>query len=855
MNFSFTHRPVHLDFHLNAYISAFYLFFLFTTVPNLIYGQTKSSDKELKALNKNQASGIVKGKMTDAQTRQPIEYASVVIYREKDSSMVTGVITNNKGVFILENIPFGKFFVKLNYIGYKPQKLMSVIITQNKPVNELGIINFKPEYNKLDEVTISAEKPLIEYSLDKKVVNVEKNITTTGGTVVDVLQQIPSVTVDVDGNVSLRGNTNVTVLIDGRQSSMTTARLQQIPASQVESIELITNPSAKYNPDGMAGIVNIKLKTSKEKGFNGLLLLNAGTGSKSNGDFDINKYNSSLNLNWKYKKLNLFGSWDARNNQSSGKGFSYRSTSVMDTLSILRQDGKMFRQMNSNSIKAGGDYMFNTFNLLSVSALYNFSTSNHNYIATTSEIDMINNTNSFYKLESPENSTSNSTDITINYKKTFDKKDKLFNVDAIISIDREDESEGTIRNYYNPSDMSLLPDETVDQKATTNSNNKSATLNINYANPVNENMKIETGYQSILNQTDDDYKYLLKDFTSGAYKEDAKQGNIFQYDLQIYSAYGILSGNYKKFSYNTGLRFEQAYTTGMVKTPVSNTFTQNYFNIFPSAFLTRKIDETQSIQISYSRRVNRPNMHQLNPFRDVANPNYIRYGNPQLKPEYIDSYELGYLKYLMNKNTISADLFYKQINNVIKYYTYVLNSQTTENTFINLSTGKSYGVDLIADFQIIKGWRANANFSFFRTEIKGSNQNNPLSNSNYSWTGKFNTTINLPKKFTLQVNANYRGAMVNPQGEMRPSSNVDFALKKDIFKEKVSLSFRISDIFNQQKFFAITNQPGLYSENSRKRESRVAYLSLTYKLNYDQKAKQPKKEQNQNNGGGEDMEF
>ncbi|NVO03821.1 MAG: carboxypeptidase regulatory-like domain-containing protein, partial [Bacteroidetes bacterium] len=330
--------------------------------------------------------GIVTGIILDAETSKPIEYANVVLYKSKDSTLVTGGVTNTKGVFNIDKVPFGGYYLKVNFIGYAPQLVPGVKVTPKVPEVNVGKINFQPGSTNLSEVTITSEKKLVEYTLDKKVVNVEKNIATTGGTAVDVMKNVPSVTVDVDGNVSLRGNGNITILIDGRPSALSgasrSAVLEQIPASSIESIEIITNPSARYQAEGMTGIINIKLKKKMSKGFNGIISTNFGTGDK---------YNGSINLNYNLGKVNFFASYDGSSRRMKGWGESVRENTLNDSTTKYNQNSDMLRSRMGSGIKFGADFSINSKNLLTVSFGYENRDAGSTESVESSAFDLNNN--------------------------------------------------------------------------------------------------------------------------------------------------------------------------------------------------------------------------------------------------------------------------------------------------------------------------------------------------------------------------------------------------------------------------------------------------------------------------------
>ncbi|MFA6924357.1 MAG: TonB-dependent receptor [Bacteroidales bacterium] len=790
--------------------------------------------------NNYEAMGVIKGNINDSISSQSVEYANIVLFRKKDSSMVTGTITNEKGAFVINKVPFGNYYILCSFIGYRNLKIPNILVTPKTPEKNLGNINLVITNSNLKEVNITSEKPLMEYALDKKVINVEKAVTSTGGTAVDVLQNVPSVTVDADGNVSLRGNSNVTILIDGRPSSIDGTKLQQIPASSIENIELITNPSAKYNPEGMSGIINIKLKKKKEIGLNGMATITAGTNDK---------YNGSFNFNYNLKKVNIFGSYDNRYDIRSGYGNSLRTYTDKD--SIIEQSAKNRRKMNSNGGKLGTDIFFNPKNTLTLTYMYSENyrngyenTENKGYVRE-------NRIDTFYTTNSPNNEKNHSSDYTLNYKKTYDKKGKELTADFYYGTEIEKEGEGIVQQNYDLN-MNTVGNSTI-QDTKTNFHGEKTSMQINFLNPWADTAKLELGLQSNINNNDNDYHLSNYDYSLNALVDDPLLSNNFVYAQQTHAVYGMYGNKYKKFTYQFGLRLEEALIKSNQKT-TSEKFESSYFSFFPSIHITRKIGKTQDLQLSYSRRINRPNEWSLNPFVDYSHPGSINYGNPRLKPEYINSCELGYF-ITLKKTTFSADIFYRQINDVIKRIIFLDTNNIINMTFSNLSTGTSYGLEAVIDQPIFKFWKININYSYFRTKINGDIENTTMTNSNYSWTAKFSSNFYLPKKFFVQFTGFYRGPMVTPQGEMKEMYSIDFGLKKDFLKDKATLGIRVSDIFNTIKFSNITTTEGLNVIMDRKRESRVGYISFTYKINGGLKQKAKKKPDENNNGGDEGEGF
>ncbi|NVN95162.1 MAG: TonB-dependent receptor [Bacteroidetes bacterium] len=790
--------------------------------------------------------GSISGFVVDKQTLQAVEYANLTIFRSKDSVMVGGAITNQKGSFTIEKVPFGNYYMVVSFIGYSSLKIPNIIVNPKDIDKKMGQIKFSPSSNTLNEVNVIGEKRMMEYTLDKKIVNVDKNLVSAGGSAVDVMQNIPAVTVDIDGNVSLRGSTNVNILIDGRPSSLSgmsrQAILEQIPASSIEAIEIITNPSAKYNPEGMSGIINIRLKKKTAQGLNGMVSTSIGTN---------NRYNSSINLNYSTEKINVFASWDGRWNQGKGYGDTYRIATLKDTSSYTTQHSEMKRIMDNNTVKAGFDWYINSKNTITLMGQYNVGGSerNQDLFSFTKDFNFIKEND--YKQHNKEIENDNSNMFALNYKKTFTQRGRELTADFSYSTSKNSENtDMTLNNFLsNYQDVSMSSKPSL-QKQYDDGNNWVGNASINYVHPFAKKMKLETGYQGIFRNVDDDFRLEKYDTTSLIYVNDIFSSNHFKYKENINAIYGTFSKEWESISMQLGLRLEEANTTAEQLTQ-KQTFTNNYFSIYPSVHISKKLARKNEIQFSYSRRVNRPDMHDLNPFKDYSNPLMIRYGNPYLKPEYINSFEVGHSKY-WNKTSFYTSIYYRQINDVIKRIAFLDTNGISNMTNQNLTKGTSYGVDFILEQEVLKWWRINANFSYFRTMIEGNSIDGNISTDNYSWTSKLNSTMNFGKTLSIQISGNYRAPIITPQGKMHETYSADIAFKKDLFKEKFSVSFRVSDIFNTQKWNNDTHGTGFSASMSNKRQSQAAFLTISYKINGGLKAKPRKKVTENGNGNGTD---
>jgi len=791
-------------------------------------------------------SGEIKGKIIDQATSQPVEYANILLLKTKDSSMVSGIITNNKGEFILDKIPAGIYYLKISFIGYKDLKTSIFKITPNEPSINLGEIKLVAGTSNLSGVNITADKKLIEYTLDKKVVNVEKNLTTGGGTAVDVLQNVPSVQVDDEGTVSLRGSSNVSILIDGRPSTLSgssrNAILEQIPASTIESIEIITNPSAKYNPEGMTGIINIRLKKRTDTGLNGNVSLSYGV---------KDRYNGSLNLNYNKGKFNFFTAIDGRWFKMQGYGDMLRKAFNGDSVTYDHQHTDNRREMINKSIKGGFDYYINKKNSITFSYQLskNDATRDGNTYNLTQRTDLLP---TFYQtklLSEPENNTEHV--FTFFYKRNFNKPKQELTADISYRLNNFDEEENYTTDIDSFASGVYFPYSLFTQKTHTDGNNKQLNAQLNYVHPLNDKMKIEGGYHAIVRYVDSDFHFY--DLNTNFWTLDPSKNNHFVYTENIQALYAMYSSEWKKFSFQLGGRLEQALTTAEQKTD-GKEYKNDYMSFYPSVHVSYKLPKDNEMQLSYSRRVSRPDFHSLNPFRDYDDVWMVSYGNPSLKPEYTNSFELGHTKY-WKKTSLYTNVYYRFMNDIIRRYSFVDVNGITNSTSMNLSTGKAYGIDFVLDHEILKWWKSNISFSYFRTVIDGSNVESGLESDNYSWTSKLNSTMNLPWGINLQFNVNYRGPIVTPQGEIKEMYFADIAAKKNILKERGSISVRLSDMFNTQKFSVTNSGTNFESEMIRKRTSMLLFITFTYKINGGIKQRPARKQNDNNERSGEDYDM
>ncbi|TVQ88329.1 MAG: TonB-dependent receptor [Bacteroidetes bacterium] len=808
----------------------FLLFFIITLGFTPILGQPGQGQRGQGGENRELPRiGKLTGKIVDNQSGEPLMYASVVLNSKRDSTMVSGAITNESGHFTMEQLPPGMFFITVNYIGYPPQNFNDIRITFREPEFDLGTVQLEPSAQVLDEVTVEAARSLMETGLDRRVINVNQELTSIGGTGIDIMQNIPSVAVDFDGNVSLRGSTNVTILIDGRPSTLTglsgSEALQQIPAEMIERVEVITNPSARYNPEGTSGIINVVLKEHRRPGYNGMVSLNAGSAGT---------YSGSVNLNYKVNDWNFFTNYSARLSDMDSYGNSLRETFFEGTSNFMDQDITGNMGMGSHNVQAGIDYNFNSKNTLTLSSRY--SNWNRNFDNLTEYIlyrDFITNPNSLFLMDNDTDMLHNSFTHQMNFRRTFDQRHRELTADLVFSTRNMDRNENFVQQFFeenwdNPNGLSVL------ERTQMIGQNWSLSSQLDYAHPLGDDSKFETGYRIQLREMDSDFKFEHFNTEQDSWMNEPNRSNHFIYNEQIFAAYGMYATMLGKFSLQAGLRAEQTFVEGNQVT-IDEPFSKNYLNLFPTMHIRRSFENNQSAQISYTRRINRPNNRNLNPFMRYSSEYEVSMGNPDLDPEFINSFEIGYTRF-WNTTTLNPSIFYRQTEGMITRFSRVVNDlpglegrEVTLMTFENLNRGTSYGAELVVNQRITDWWNMNGTFSYFRSIIDGAQME--LESDSYSWSGRFVSNMNLGSGWNMQVNGFYRSPIVMLNAEIEAMYMVNAGVRKNIWGNTGSISLNISDIFNTMKFSLYNYGDNFTMNMDRWRTSRVITLGFTYRIN------------------------
>lgn len=789
--------------------------------------------------------GTVTGQVVDDNTSEPLMYASIVLYSQRDSAMVSGAISDQTGKFVIEQVPPGVFYISVNFVGYPVVNTNGIRISMREPVYDIGEIRVKPGSALLDEVTVAASRQLMEVGLDRRVINVDQELTATGGSALELMHNIPSVAVDFDGNVSLRGSSNVTILIDGRPSGLTglsgSESLEQIPASMIERIEIITNPSVRYDPDGTSGLINVVLKKEKRPGYNGMVSLNASTG---------NRYTGSLNINYKVNKVNLFANYSGRLFNMQGSGFNYRTSFLTDT-TYLDQNSSFDNNMNSQNFQFGADYAINNYNNITASVRYShwnrFSNSFTDYNLLLNDYSLDN----YFTRTSDNDFENNGLSYNLSYRRTYPQRFRELTADVSFSDRGSMRSENMIQRPFdlnrNPLDNELQQLE----KTFSDGNNWMISAKFDYVHPIGENLKLETGFHSSLRETGTDFNFFNFNHDSQLWIDNPGLSNHFVYNEQVYAIYGIASTMIGKYSFQGGLRAEQAFISADQRT-MQEVFNNKYLSFFPSLHIRRNMEKNQSAQISYSRRIDRPNNRDLNPFVSYSDPYDLSFGNPELKPEYIHSAELGYTRF-WSKTTVNPSIFYRHTDGMITRFRTMDENGIAYTTRQNLRTGKSFGAELILGQEMLAWWRINGTFSYFRRVIEGSDQQMEMANSSNSWSARMVNNFEFGKGWTAQLSAYYRSPVVLIQGEMRQMYSADMGVRKNILNDRGTINLRLSDIFNTQKFGMYNYGDNFILESERSRNSRMIFLGFTYRINeFDRRSQ--RRGQGDDDGGAADFD-
>ncbi|RYU93361.1 outer membrane beta-barrel family protein [Emticicia agri] len=763
----------------------------------------------------------LKGKIVDAQSSAALSYASVRLFKLPDSSFVTGNITNDTGDFLID-APAGTYYALLEFIGYKATKTPVFSLTPDNSPHDLGTLKIATSSQTLDEVEVRAEKSSMEMTLDKRVFNVGKDLANAGGTAVDILTNVPSVSVDIDGNVSLRGSNNVRILVDGKPSGLVSIKggsgLQQLQGSSIERIEIITNPSARYEAEGMSGIINIILKKERKEGFNGSF--DVITGIPTN-------LGLAANVNYRRKNLNFFVNYTASYRNTPGRNSQYQEFYHGDSTLITQQNSTSSLKGQNNSARAGIDYFFNENNVLTGSYLWRISKGKRfSDIRYRDYLNNLNNSTGYTNRTQDETETEPNSEYAISYKRKFDRKGHELSADVRYLDNWEDSDQ-----YYNQAtfkpDGSASDIPAILQRSLNYETEKQLLFQLDYTQPFAKDGKFELGARSSSRDMTNDFS-LTQRGTDGTWFPIAGFTNDFLYEENINAAYGIVGNKVNKFSYQIGVRAEWTHvTTTLKKTNEVNP--RKYNNLFPSVHLTYEFPKQNSMQISYSRRIRRPTYNDLSPFSTFSDSRNFWSGNPDLNPEFTDVYEIGHIKYF-ETGSISSSLYYRFTDGKIVRIRTVDATGSSFTRPENLATENSFGYEFTTSLSPYKWWKMDGSFNFFRAITNGANFDASLKSDTYSWFTRLTSRFTFWKNTDFQIRGNYEAPQQTPQGRRKAIAVMDLAVSKDILKNNATLTLNVSDVFNSRIYRSITEGVNFYTESRGQGRLRQVNLTFNYRL-------------------------
>jgi outer membrane receptor protein involved in Fe transport len=774
--------------------------------------------------------GILIGKIIDKKTEKPLEYVSVKLLLSRDSALLTGVYTDPEGKFNLENLPFGSFLLKISLTGFEPQFISPVTFSATTKLFNAGTIKLNPDKEiALEGVKVIGKSDVLTAGIDKKIYNVAEDLTVKGGTANDILNRLPSVEVDQDGNVMLRGEGMVTILIDGRPSSLSGGNgktlLDALPAGSVERIEIVTNPSAKYNPDGTSGIINIVLKKNKLKGLNGSVSVNLGSGDLRGGNVAEGNTSLSYRNGW----VNVYGIYNFRYLDGYRNNTSFIRQSFDSGSNLIVDQNRTGTDLNfGNTFRMGADFYLKRRNTLAFSATGNVGRRDRTgdlwsnvYTEPTTYTDL-------WRRMSYDPTQQRNYDVNLNFR--HDLKDDRGNYVFDFSQSFGNESiQGYYQNIYYKPDSSLNDKKDLNQQLFNKEKNNISNLQFDFTYLFPKiNARMETGTKAIIAQQAVNPISETQDSITNQWLEDTLANFNYRYDEQIYSVYGIFGQQIGKLKYQGGIRLEQAYQIPNLLTDTLR-IVNDYFNFFPSAHIRYSLAEKTEIGLSYSKRITRASSADMNPFTTYADPFNLRRGNPYLKPEYIDSYDFSF-SMDRKKWSVLASAYYRNNKGVITRFKEFYENGTSAITFKNISETKTLGQELVVTYKPYTWWRNtfswNGNYIWYITNLT------ELPNrKGYVMNFKYNAAIEFWKKTaSVQLSVTYNGRRITVQGIAQRQGPIDLAFEKKFFHGKFSLGTRVTDIFNTQGFFFEVDRPGVYQESEFKWLTRRIFLTASYKF-------------------------
>ncbi|MCX6216910.1 TonB-dependent receptor [Spirosoma sp.] len=767
----------------------------------------------------NQRQAWVRGTVID-EKKAPIPFTTVALHRLADSVLVKGVVADEAGMFALQIKP-GNYFLKVSAVSF--QEKISPGFALGDQDKQLGTVTLTATAKRLDEVVVMGEKSQMELALDKRIFNVGKDLANAGGTASDILKNIPSVAVDGEGNVSLRGSNSVRILIDGKPSGLVSFKggsgLQQLQGSIIERVEVITNPSARYEAEGMGGIINIVLKKERKEGINGSF--DVITGYPSN-------FGAAANVNYRRKNLNFFVNYTASFRNTPGRSSLYQEVYDSASTFVYRQNSTNNLKGQNNNARAGIDYYFSPKSILTGS--YTWRLSKGKRFADIQYLDYLPNSNhtvqAITNRTQDETETEPNSEYVVSYKKTFARQGHELTAD-IRYLDNWEKSDQffTQKTLQPDGKPSAIPD--VLQRSINDETEKQLLIQVDYVQPFAKDGKLEGGMRLSSRDMTNDYT-VTQQTLGGPWTPLPGLTNDFLYVEKINALYGIVGNKIRKFSYQMGIRAEWTDVTTTLK-QTNDVNPRSYANLFPSVHATYDLPHQHALQVSYSRRVRRPQYNDLSPFMTFSDNRNFFSGNPDLNPEFTNAFEIGHIKYV-EKGSMSSSIYYRHTTGKIIRIRRVSEQGNSTTRPENLATEDSYGAEFTGSYALYKWWKLDGSVNFFRAITNGGNLDASYQSDTYSWFTRLSSRFTVMRNTDIQLRGNYEAPQKTPQGSRKAIATLDLSFSKDILNSNGTLVFNVIDVFNSRRYRSITEGANFYTESSSQGRLRQFNLTLNYRL-------------------------
>ncbi len=767
-----------------------------------------------------QNAGTIRGSVVDDSTKSPLEFVNVLLMRKIDSTMLTGAETRATGKFEFTNVPWGEYFIRFGLVGYHDKSTAPFRIDSLLKRLNIGSVSLVSATVDLSEVTVTADRPQVEHAIDRMIYNVDQDIAGKTASASELLESIPSVEVDLTGEVSLRGSKRVLLMINGKRSPVLEKQegtfLEQLPASTIDKIEVITSPSARYRAEGKSGIINIVLKKDTPLGTHGNVTAHVGTGGR---------YNGNARVNHSPGNFNLYGSYSLRRDNRNRENSDVRevpSTLNPSLFSTYADDLSAFSNPLTQLVTVGFEYRLDELNSFGLSGSY-FQNA---FTRTDTSLRTLESTRGIVTSRYDRNDEGYEFDkersFTANVHHNFSRQDHKLRIDFTSSGSPETDDYRFTNVYLSPTFPTTYDNALIRQRDDKNQ------LAVEYSNALSPKSMVEAGYTGEFNTNDLEFYAENFDPLQNQFVKDPAKSSKFGFHESIHSIYTTYKQSFGKFGFLAGIRVENDSRTSELLT-LDSLISYSFLNVFPSVHLRYAFTKTRELKFSYGRRISRPKVRELNPFAEYRDPRNLSFGNPRLLPEYIHSFELGF-QFHEKSLYVVPSLFYRSSSNAINSYKQILNRSTLQTTKQNVASEHSVGLELIASTDVGEFLSANASATGVYQELDATNLSEGLFKSRISWGGTLTINLKLAPASKFEIRSHVNSLRLTPQGEYFPSATLNLGFRQGLFNNKLSLVATVADLFKSLKRHYELETPVLSQSVISTRESRIFFFGLTYRM-------------------------